>query len=128
MGLLTKKQILQADDLKRELVSVPNWGGDVYVRTMTGTERDTFEQSIVEGKGKVNLTNFRAKLCALTIADETGKRLFDDKDIVELGKKSAKALDHIFGIAQKLNGIGTQDVEDLVKNSESDQSEDSTSD
>lgn len=131
MGTLTKEQILQADDLKKELVSVPDWGGDVYVRTMTGTERDAFEQSIIETDGeniKMNFVNIRAKLCASTIVDEEGNRLFEEKDIAELGKKSAAALNHIFTAAQKLNGISKDDIKELAKNSGKTQSEDSTSD
>ena len=28
-------------------VEVPEWGGCIYVRTLTGTERDAFESSVV---------------------------------------------------------------------------------
>jgi len=128
MGTLTKEQILKADDLKIELVKVPEWNGDIYIRTMTGTERDAFEQSLFEKEGERNLSNIRARLCALTIVDEGGNRLFDDKDVEQLGKKSAAALDRIFGITQKLNAIGEKDVEELAKNSGSGPSEDSISD
>ena len=38
MALLSKEQILKSDDLKSEIVAVPEWGGDVKVRVMTGTE------------------------------------------------------------------------------------------
>ena len=127
MGMLTKEQILQAEDLKTETVEVPEWGGSVCVRTMTGTERDAFEQSIVENKGKTNLANIRARWCAAVVIDESGNRLFDDKDIAELGKKSASALDRVFAVAQKLNGFGEKDIENLEKNSRSGQSEDSIS-
>jgi hypothetical protein len=40
---LTRDSILNAKDLKKELVKVPEWGGEVYVRCMTGSERDAFE-------------------------------------------------------------------------------------
>ena len=42
MNILSKDAILAADDLPRETVHVPEWGGDVYVRTMSGTDRDAF--------------------------------------------------------------------------------------
>ena len=118
--MLDKKTILQSDDLPRELVEVPQWGGQVYVRTLTGSERDEFEQScLVNKKGKskdVNLTNIRARLCVLCICEESGTRLFDARDVDSLGKKSAAALDLVFSVAQKLNGLGQEDVEDLAKN------------
>lgn len=117
--MLTKEQILQADDIKTKKVNVPEWGGELYICTMSGTERDAFEQSIIETRGKsvkVNLQNIRAKLCVQTIVDEKRNKLFSLDDVTALGKKSAKALDRIFAIAQKLNGISGEDVEDLAKN------------
>lgn len=119
MTLLNKAQILKAEDLTIETVKVPEWDGEVNVRTMTGTERDKFETSLIDSKGNDitrNTTNLRAKLLSLCIVDKDGKRLFNDKEISDLGGKSAKALDRLFAVAQKLNGIGVEDVEDLTKN------------
>ena len=84
MALLTREAILQAQDLPTEQVHVPEWGGDVLVRALTGAERDRFEQSIVEQRGKstrMNLQNIRAKLVALTVVDEQGNRIFKDEDV-----------------------------------------------
>jgi len=130
MALLTRDEILQAQDLPTEQVHVPEWGGDVLVRALTGAERDRFEQSIVEQRGKntrMNLQNIRAKLVALTVVDEQGNRIFKDEDVKWLGNKSAAALDRIFEVAQRLSGLRDEDVEELAKNSESDLSDDSTS-
>jgi len=127
MKNLTREEILEADDIKTEKVEVPEWGGDVFIRTMSGAERDDFEASLIKGK-KTNLSNIRAKLCALVIIDDKDKRLFAEKDVFVLGRKSAKALDRVFVAAQKLNGISSEDVEDMVKNSGIGQNEDSTSD
>lgn len=124
--MLTKKQILQSNDLSKELVKVPEWNGEVYIRTMTGTERDQFEQSLAISKDKLNLANIRARLCALAICDEDGNRLFTDSEIEALGQKSAAALDRIFEVAQRLNKIGAKDIEDLEKNSGSIPSSNST--
>jgi len=118
--MLTKEQILNSNDLVTEEVDVPEWGGTVFVKSMTGTERDLFEQSIIETKGKstkTNLANIRAKLCVMTLVDDKGSRLFTDLEFGVLGKKSAKALDRVFTVASELNGLSPTDVEDLVKNS-----------
>ena len=130
MALLTRDAILQVQDLPTEQVHIPEWGGDVLVRALTGAERDRFEQSIVEQRGKntrMNLQNIRAKLVALTVVDEQGNRIFKDEDVKWLGNKSAAALDRIFEVAQRLSGLRDEDVEELAKNSESDLSDDSTS-
>ena len=120
MRLLSKTAILAAQDLQTEDVEVPEWGGAVRVRSFTGRERDAFEASMVRGDGrdrKVDLTNMRARLVGLTVIDETGQRLFTDEEADLLGAKSGAALDRVFAIAQKLNGLSGSDVEELTKNS-----------
>ena len=130
MARLNKEQILTADDLRTEVVDVPLWGGSVSVKMLTGIERDAFEASVVVGIGanqKTNLRNIRARLCAITMVDDEGNRLFSDADVVSLGRKSSAALDLVFSVAQKLNGLTDADVKDLEKNSEGDQNDSSIS-
>jgi len=120
MNLLSKTAILAAQDLQTEDVEVPDWGGAVRVRSFTGRERDAFEASMVRGDGrdrKVDLTNMRARLVGLTVIDEAGQRLFTDEEVDLLGAKSGAALDRVFAVAQKLNGLSGADVEELSKNS-----------
>lgn len=119
---LTRDAILAAPDLPVEEVQVPEWGGSVFVRAMTGTERDAFERESMERNGTnvtANTQNIRARLLARTIVDEHGKRLFTDEDALELGAKSAAALDRVVDVAQRLSRIRADDVEDLAKNSAS---------
>ena len=128
--MLTRDQILNAQDIQTEEVSVPEWGGTVLVRALDGEERDALEASMIQGKGKnaqVNLKNLRAKLAARSMVDENGKRLFEDGDIPALAKKSAAALNRVYEVAQRLSGITPEDVDELTKNSEPAQSEDSGS-
>lgn len=126
MDFLTRDQILQAVDIQTEEVEVPEWGGKVLVRGLTGTERDALEAGMLEiknrGNQRVNLTNMRAKLVSMSIIDQNGKRLFKDRDIEALGAKSALALNRVFDVAQRLAAMTEEDVEELTKNSESDQS------
>jgi hypothetical protein len=117
MAILKRDDILQAVDLPLELVHVPEWGGDVYVRGMSGAERDEFETSIVEMHGKkqvMKTENFRSKMAVHTIVDENGKRLFTEKDILTLCKKSGAALQRVFIVAQRLSGMSEEDVEELA--------------
>ena len=86
---------------------------------------------MVRGEGKdrkVDLTNMRARLVGLTVIDEGGQRLFTDDEVDLLGAKSGAALDRVFAIAQKLNGLSGADVEELTKNSSGVLSAVSTSD
>ena len=120
MKALTREDILNCEDIKIEVVNVPEWGGCVSVKAMTGQERDAFEASIVEVRGTAQsfkLENIRSKLVSKTVVDpETKKPLFTVGDIEALGKKSAAALDRIFSVSQKLSKITSADVEELAKN------------
>lgn len=114
---LSRDDVLKADDLRTEEVDVPEWGGSVLVRGMSGRERDEFEASMLDQRsGRANLANVRAKAVLRCTVDDDGKRLFDAADIDVLGEKSSAALDRVFGVAQRLSGLGGQDVEELTQN------------
>lgn len=126
MEILSKEQILGADDLVVEQVEVPEWGGAVLVRTMTGKERDRFEE-LTYHDGGADLDNMRARLVSLTVVNEQGGAVFTEDDITALGKKSSKALDRVLDKARELNGLTREDLQALLKNSEAIQEEDSGS-
>ncbi|WP_140725457.1 MULTISPECIES: hypothetical protein [Gammaproteobacteria] len=115
MPLLTKGEILAINDRKTEDVPVPEWSGVVRVATMSASDRDRWEQETYGGD-KPKTEDFRARFVALCMIDEKGERLFTDKEVVQLGAKSAAALDRVFRTAQKLNALGGAAVEELEKN------------
>jgi hypothetical protein len=117
--ILNRDLILSADDVKREKVSVPEWGGDLFVATMSGTARDAWEQTLVvrkNGKTEPNLENMRARLVVACLVDEAGNRIFKDEDAPALGKKSSRVLERLAKVAQRLNGIGDSELEELEGN------------
>ena len=124
---LNKEAILSADDLKQETIQVPEWKGEVIIRTMTGEERDAFDSEMIRDDKK-SFKNIRARFLSLIICDEQGNRLFDDKEIAQLGKKSAAALDRLFSAGQKLNRLSNDDIEELAGNSEPTQKDSSNTD
>lgn len=126
MAILGKDAILSADDMKTIDIDVPEWGGSVRLRTLTGGERDKFESDSIDQRGKnnkMNLVNLRARLVGLCAVDEGGKRMFGDNEVSKLGAKSAAVLDKLFTAAQELNGMTQKDVEDLTENFEEGQTE-----
>lgn len=119
MAVLTRDAILGASDIKTRTVSVPEWGGDVLVGTMSGEARDAWEQSLIRkvgAKSEPNLINIRARLVAATVVDEDGNRLFTEADVAALGRKSSAALERVCKVAQSLNGLGDSELEDLKGN------------
>lgn len=140
MALATREQILGLQDIGFEDIDmgdVPGWEGiTIRVKDLTARERDNLEKGIiVERKvrgvnGKVETKqelrdNVRAVFCAACIVGDDGKPLFGREDVAALGGKSARALDKIFGEIKRRNGIGEQDIEELVEDFDSGQADDS---
>lgn len=120
MTILTKDDILTADDKKAKEVEVKEWGGAVRMIPMSGVERDEFEAMIQKrtvAGGKVDGRGIRVALIALSLVDENGVRIFQTKeDEALLNKKASPVLEELFKAAQKVNGLGDDDIKELEKN------------
>ena len=120
MGFLSRDAILAAQDIETETVDVPEWGGSVQVRGLTGGQRDAYQQSLVgSAKGKsvaVNMQHATARLVAWCVIDEAGARMFKDADVVALSQKSGAALQRVFEVATRLSGLDEGAVEEMAAN------------
>lgn len=131
MGILSRDQILNVDDTVYKEVDVPEWGGSIRLRSLTGAQRDKIEQDSVVQRGRktsMNMVNFRAKIIAASAVDEAGQLLFVEKDVIALGKKAAGVLDRLSEVASKLSGMTEDDIEELTEGFDDAPSEGSTSD
>lgn len=126
-GIATREMILDFNDLATSDVAVPEWGGLVVrVREMTGTERGDFQAAIstvTTAPGGSTSVEFDAhklqvQLCAMTMIDENGERLFKNREVELLGKKSAKALQRVFDASARLSGIAEDSVEEAAGESD----------
>ena len=124
---LSRDDIVSAPDLPLIEHAVPEWGGVVFLRALTGTERDAFEVEVLGSAGPDRLKNARAKLVSRGLMDENGNRLFNESDIEALGKKNGKVLDSLFNVIKKESGLANEDIEELVKNFVGDLKDDSIS-
>jgi len=133
--LLDRKKLLAKEECKIERVELEN-GDHVFVRQMSGRDRDRWESSILKKVTKdnvvtmeQNLEDFRAKLAVATVCDEAGNLLLLPEDVPILSQNmTARSLETIVTAAQKLNKITEEDKENLTKNSEADPAGNSTSD
>ena len=89
--VLTRDDILGAQDIVTERVSVPEWGGDVIVRSLSARQLEILQDRI-KGKG---LRGATATLVSAAIVDEHGKRMFNDRDVDALGRKSMAACQRV---------------------------------
>lgn len=121
LKLLSRDDILAADDRATETVEVPEWGGAVKVRALSGIERDHYMASLYSMKSNgqggmeissVNLEGSQARLVSLAACDDTGERLFSEADVLALGGKSGAALDRVYQAASKISRLG-QSIEQV---------------
>ena len=116
MPKVTAAQLAALSTLPRETVTVPVLG-KVVVVGMSGVQRDAFEASCMEGRGKkreFNMRNVRAKLVSACARDaQDDELLFPDADA--LGGIRADILDPLYTVAAKLSGISKEDEDALGK-------------
>ncbi len=115
--MLTRDQIIGANDLPSRRVYVEEWGGEVLIRGLTASERDEVEARLIQSNDPSRFDHWRAYLVSRCLVDEAGKRLFGDSDLATLGAKSGRVLDRLDGICRALSGITGADVDELLKNS-----------
>lgn len=120
MTSLTKDAILAASDLSTESVACPEWGGAVLIRSMTGTQRDAYEQSLMTkdeaGSYVVNTESMKVKLVVATAVDDAGNALFTAADIPALSAKNASVIERLATVATRLSGLGKSATDEAVKN------------
>lgn len=129
---LTKQDILKVKDSVLERVDVPEWNGEVFLRSITASERGQIEAaaaSFRESKGKDSsfARTFTVKIVALSLCDESGARLFSDDEVAQLGQKNARVIARLAEQAQRLSGFSKEDLDELEKNSSGAQPEGSPS-
>jgi hypothetical protein len=125
---LTRDDIISGQDsgLTTEEVEVPEWGGYVVVKALTGHDRDAFEAAMVRNGGtkkqRLDIIDTRASLVQKTCVEPDGTLTFTPVDIAMLTKKSAAALQRVFLVAQRLSGLSDDDIEEIEQDLKGDPS------
>ena len=130
LRMLGRDDILNADDRPVTVLPVPEWGGAVRLRGLTGEDRDAWELWIGANKvgaTEMNLRNARVKIVASCIVGEDGNPLFGETDIKRLAKKSARALTRVYDEACKMSGLTKEDVEKIEASLKEEAGDDSSS-
>ena len=115
MVMLTKDQILEAEDIKtKEVDLTKEWGGKVLISSMFA-ERHLIFEDMSQGRDKNQALAYYA---ASVIINEDGSPMFSDiSDLEKLNKKSSVALMKVLDAGLSLNGVSTEDIETNAKNS-----------
>lgn len=110
MGLA--EQILAADQSQSVKVAVPEWGCDVWIRTLPLGELQAWELACLRSKGE-GVDDYRTRYLSKCLVDEHGKELFNSEQLKRLsGTVGAR----LFKLAQKHNELNDEEIEALGKN------------
>lgn len=111
-----RDELLGLVSLPAKLEPVEFFGQSLFVREMTGAERDAFEVAQVDANkdGKA-LDNFRSRLLVRVLVDGEGKRIFTDEDAESVGKLPANGIRKAFDVASKANALTPEDEKELAK-------------
>lgn len=100
---------------------IPELGGSVFIRGMTVVERSKFERQFRTRKGDTNerkMNEIRQRMLIACVCNSDGQQLLNEADVEAIGKQRADIVERLVNAAQIACGMSTDDMEDLVKNSE----------
>lgn len=115
--ITTAADILAIQDRKTTIpLYVKAWGREVLLRDPSAADRDEWEVFATNNRGQYAL--WRAKVAQILLCDAAGRRLFTEKQLAEIGEKSAAAVNEIWEVGVKLFSVTDQEIEELEKNSD----------
>ena len=118
---LTKDDILNSSDSDLKEVEIKEWGGFVYIGTMTLRQRLDFDAKHCAADGSFkdlkdpSLVYDMLQVC---LRDVKGDYLFSNDDIKELGRKNAKVIHNLFYEALGCNYLTKESAELIKKKSQ----------
>lgn len=97
------------------------WGLIAFMRSMTAREKIDFEASVLNDDHTAvedaRLKTVKARLVISQACDESGKPLFDEKQLAQVQEIDSKLLEVMYSQINQHVGFDRGDVEKLVKNS-----------
>lgn len=135
--VFSKSDFLKMEEPEVKKVWIEGIEAYVYMKQMSATDQDSYEWSIMEfvndeatGEERIerNMEAMRAKYLVRVLCDSKGKRLFTNDEYMQLGRKFPKIILELHRKALEVNRDDKDSLEEMRKNSDSEQKEDSTSD
>lgn len=116
LPVATKPDFLDAPDLTIEPMDIPEWNCRVHLRSLKGNEIGVFSKLVNTTGGELQDFPIEsvATVCAMTLCDEKGHRMFDDHQAgsTALLEKNWSVLQRIFKRALKISAMTTEEGEE----------------
>lgn len=111
-----RDRILNADDIRREIVDIPEWGVKIEVRAKTVEEQWNLLEKCRKPDGTLNSEILAVETIIATSYDpDTGEKIFEAADRDMLRKRSAEPFQKLLAAANRAAGLETEEqvVSDL---------------
>lgn len=119
---LTREQILSNKSFRSKTIEIPEWGGEVRLKAMSGADREAMESVVYEDVGgKLQMkkgVSYMAEMLLRTWCDDDGNLLFKPDEINLIQEKDSVILARIFKVAAEVNGLSGDEEKVIEKNSE----------
>jgi hypothetical protein len=109
MTVLSRDKLLKVKaEVPTEKISVPELGGEVIIRGMTGKEQTIFNRSVVKKGGDRNEVDdelFASKLIVQCLTDEKGERLLKEDEFAIVQGWPASVFQKLAQASLRVNGL-----------------------
>lgn len=116
-----RDRIFNVNDIKTEIVDVPEWNVQVMIKGLTAGERAKVMAGAFDREGNVLLDRVYPELLIACVMDpKTQEPIFtkDDKSMVL--QKSGAVVERLAQIAARMAGLGAESLKSAEKNSSGD--------
>lgn len=116
--ILSKSDILNANDREYTDMEIPEWGGSIRIYVMSLRERMVLEDLVGikdnKTKSKAESTSSQQEkimyLLRICLKDGKGNNMFNENEISELLDKDSKVIYRIFEKCIEVNNLGSSNV------------------
>jgi hypothetical protein len=98
--MLTFDQVKDAQDRPTKDIEVPEWGGSVTCKTLSGADLDRLDAECYDAKGEMILDKYRAWFVALALFNNVTPEM-----VTTLQAKSGPVLHRLFNECRAFNKI-----------------------
>lgn len=109
MGILSRDQILSANDSNLTRVDVPEWGGEVCIRALRLADILALKDTESDEQAAI-------QLLTLSLSDEEGNPILTAQDVETLANKNGRVIERLASLAAKVNGLTSEAIEETKGN------------
>jgi len=122
-NLTTRNELLGLTKRRHKTIEIPELGLTFRIQSLTEREKSEYETALLTKTGRSvsreRLTDAARRLMVLCLVDDSGERLLEQGDVNALSQLDSIVAAKIYNECQTHCGFGEDDIEQIVKNSES---------